>query len=196
MMNAMIPRIYRLGVVTCLAVVVVLVACTGGNEPAAPATTVAVGATTQPANTLVPAPEATPVPPAAPSNTPAPTHPPTATPAAMPAPTSTPGPALSAESAGPGRDCTRDRDALVELYNATDGDNWRRKDNWLSDHPLATWFGVTADSDGCVTGLYLHENQMSGEIPPELGDLANLEVLLLNANQLSRRDTPGVEQPR
>ena len=61
-MNAMIPRIYRLGVVTCLAVVVVLVACTGGNEPAAPATTVAVGATTQPANTLVPAPEATPVP--------------------------------------------------------------------------------------------------------------------------------------
>ena len=74
----------------------------------------------------------------------------------------------------------------MELYNATDGDNWRRKDNWLSDHPLATWFGVTADSDGCVTGLYLHENQLSGEIPPELGDLANLEVLLLNANQLSR----------
>ena len=74
----------------------------------------------------------------------------------------------------------------MELYNATDGDNWRRKDNWLTDHPVDTWFGVTADSDGCVTQLVLERNQMSGEIPSELGDLANLEVLLLNANQLSR----------
>ena len=59
-MDVIMPRIYRLGVVTCLAVVVMLVACTGGSEPAAPAETVAVGTTTQPANTLVPAPTATP----------------------------------------------------------------------------------------------------------------------------------------
>ena len=121
-MDVMIPRIYRLGVVTCLAVVVMVVACSGGSEPAVPAETVAGGTITQPANTLVPAPTATPV--------------------AMPAPTSTLAPALSAESVGVSRDCTRDRDALVELYNATDGDNWRRKDNWLSDHSVASWFGV------------------------------------------------------
>ena len=83
-MDVMIPRIYRLGVVTCLAVVVMVVACSGGSEPAVPAETVAGGTTTQPANTLVPAPTA-------------------ATPVAMPAPTSTLAPALSAESVGVSR---------------------------------------------------------------------------------------------
>ena len=33
--------------------------------------------------------------------------------------------------------------------------------------------------------LGLNLNQLSGEIPPELGDLADLEVLHLHANQLS-----------
>ena len=58
----MIPRIFRLGVVTCLTVVVMVVACSGGSEPALPAETVAVGTTTQPANTLVSAPTAIPGP--------------------------------------------------------------------------------------------------------------------------------------
>lgn len=57
----MMPRIFRPGVITCLAVVVMVVACTAGSEPALPAETVAVGTTTQPANTLVPVPTATPV---------------------------------------------------------------------------------------------------------------------------------------
>ena len=148
MMDVMIQRIHRLGGVTCLAVVLMVVACTGGSEPAVPATTVAVGATTQPANTLVPAPTATPVPTAAPmatpvptpapTNTPAPTRPPTATPVSAPA--STPAPTVGASTAAVGvsGDCAGHRDALVALYNTTDGDNWRGKDNWLSDHPLAT----------------------------------------------------------
>ena len=199
-MGAVIPRIYRLGAVTCLAVVVMLVACTGGSEPAAPAETVAVGTTTQPANALVPAPTATPVPTAAPmatlvpttapTNAPAHARPPTETPVAMPAPTSTPAPALSAESVGVSRGCTRDRDALVELYNATDGDNWRRKDNWLSKQSIASWFGVYADSDGCVDTLTLGNNQLSGAIPPELGNLANLTRLDIGENELSGEIPP------
>ena len=157
MTDAMIPRIYRSGVVTCLAVAVMLVACTGGSEPAAPATTVAVGATTQPANTLVPA------------------------------PTATPAPTVAANTAAVGvsGDCAGHRDALVALYNTTNGDNWRGKDNWLSDHPVDTWFGITADSDGCVTQLVLERNYLIGEIPPELSSLANLEVMIIDANQLS-----------
>ena len=69
---AIIPRIFRLDVVTCLAVVVMVVACSGGSEPALPAETVAVGSTTQPANTLVPAPTTNPVLTAAPMATPGP----------------------------------------------------------------------------------------------------------------------------
>ena len=36
-----------------------------------------------------------------------------------------------------------------------------------------------------LTQLFLAENQLNGEIPPELGNLANLQGLLLHGNQLS-----------
>ena len=88
-----------------------------------------------------------------------------------------------------GTTCARtspvDREALVALYNATDGANWRNKTNWLSDQPLNQWHGVTTDTDGRVTELYLNTNQLTGEIPSELGNLSNLQVLVLTNNQFS-----------
>ena len=83
-----------------------------------------------------------------------------------------------------------DRAALVALYHATDGPNWQHKGNWLSEEPIGDWYGVTADSSGRVTNLSLSYNQLSGEIPPELGGLANLEVLYLQGNQLSGEIPP------
>ncbi len=50
------------------------------------------------------------------------------------------------------------RDALVALYNSTDGPNWRFKFNWLSDKPIEEWHGVTTDSSGHVTRLGLYRN--------------------------------------
>ena len=44
-----------------------------------------------------------------------------------------------------------DRDALVTLYNATDGPNWVNNTNWLSDEPLDTWYGVTTNAGGAST---------------------------------------------
>ena len=44
-----------------------------------------------------------------------------------------------------------DRAVLVALFNATDGENWVNKDNWMSDEPLGQWYGVTADGNGRVT---------------------------------------------
>ena len=78
-----------------------------------------------------------------------------------------------------------DRAALVALYNATGGANWTNNTNWLSNEALSEWHGVTTDANGRVTGLILHSNQLSGEIPAELGDLTNLQKLYLNQNQLS-----------
>ena len=69
-----------------------------------------------------------------------------------------------------------DRAALVALYNATGGPNWRRNNNWLSDVPISEWEDVGTDGNGRVTVLCLRENELSGEIPPELGNLANLEI--------------------
>ena len=78
-----------------------------------------------------------------------------------------------------------DWDALVVLYNATSGPNWTNNANWLSDAPISQWHGVTTDANGRVTELSLWDNQLSGPIPPELGNLANLQVLQLWENQLS-----------
>ena len=77
-----------------------------------------------------------------------------------------------------------DREALVALYNATDGPNWENNGKWLSDAPIGEWYGVTTDGSGRVIGLELWDNRLSGEIPPELGSLSRLDSLYLSSNQL------------
>ena len=56
-----------------------------------------------------------------------------------------------------------DREALVALYNATDGLNWTRNNSWLSDVPTSEWEGVTTDDNGRVTELDLRRNQLTAE---------------------------------
>ncbi|MYC35119.1 MAG: fibronectin type III domain-containing protein [Chloroflexi bacterium] len=41
-----------------------------------------------------------------------------------------------------------DREALIALYNATDGSNWIINTNWLSDLPLNEWYGVITNATG------------------------------------------------
>ena len=139
-MTASPLRIRWLTVVTVLAIVVVLSACS--DEPA-------------------PTPEPTAAPTVTPTDTPAPEPTATSAPAAV------------------------DRAALVALYEATDGANWDNNANWLSDRPIGEWYGVIADLSGRVTELSLNFNQLSGEIPAELGNLANLELLELEDNRLT-----------
>ena len=78
-----------------------------------------------------------------------------------------------------------DKDALIALYNATGGANWTNNTNWLTNAPIGQWHGVTTDRQGRVTNLDLNDNQLSGTIPTQLGNLANLEKLLLTRNQLT-----------
>ncbi len=76
-----------------------------------------------------------------------------------------------------------DRDALVALYNATDGPNWKHNTNWLSDRPLHEWHGV-GTVNGRVSSLHLSSNGLNGAIPAELGRLSNLQWLFLHGNSL------------
>ena len=78
-----------------------------------------------------------------------------------------------------------DRDALVVLYEITDGPNWVNRENWLTDAPLGRWHGVQTDERGRVTGLNLSGYGLTGPIPPELGGLSNLGWLILAGNKLS-----------
>ena len=75
-----------------------------------------------------------------------------------------------------------DREALVAFYKATDGENWRDSTNWLSAAPLGEWRGVTTDDAGRVTELNLVKKDLRGEIPAEVGKLANLRKLALAFN--------------
>ncbi len=77
----------------------------------------------------------------------------------------------------------QDYDALVALYNATDGPNWS-SNNWLDTCDVCQWTGVTCNSQGRVVKLYLWNRNLSGSIPGALGDLEALTELNLGANNL------------
>ena len=81
---------------------------------------------------------------------------------------------------------------LVTLYDAMDGLNWRRNSNWLSDAPIGEWAGVGTDDTGRIKWLFLSDNQLTGEIPPELGNLTNLKRLGLSDNRLTGAIPPEI----
>ncbi len=75
------------------------------------------------------------------------------------------------------------RNALIALYNSTNGSGWTNNSNWLSADE-STWFGITVT--GCnVTDITLEGNNMAGVIPPEIGDLTMLKGLNLATNHLT-----------
>ena len=160
-----------LSVVLALALTAALAAC-GSDEPSG---------VTGPARTASPPTET----PASPAQTPT-------TPGSGAAPTATDAPEPATATAPPAASGSveTDREALVALYNATDGENWYYNANWLSDAPLGEWEGVTTNDDGRVVVLYLSNNFLSGEIPPELGSLSNLTALSLDTNAFSGEIPP------
>ena len=81
-------------------------------------------------------------------------------------------------------DIVADRAALVALYHSTEGgERWFNDENWLSDEPLHTWYGVRT-AGGRVTEVRLRRNGLWGEIPDELRMLTRLEVLDLGDNEI------------
>ena len=95
-----------------------------------------------------------------------------------------------------------DRAALEALYRSADGANWHFDHNWMGSAPIGQWWGVEVDGGttlwgnlhtalpekrggGRVTELNLSQNGLSGEIPPELGNLTNLTRLNLYGNKLT-----------
>jgi Leucine-rich repeat (LRR) protein len=75
-------------------------------------------------------------------------------------------------------------EALVALYNSTDGDNWKYNSGWLENNTPCSWSRVTC-SGGHVSEIDLWSNSLTGSIPTELGNLSNLTILSLSSNDLT-----------
>ncbi len=78
-----------------------------------------------------------------------------------------------------------ERAILTTLYNSTGGADWGENENWGSSEPVLAWDRVVINTSGNVTALWLNMNELSGELPSELGSLTSLARLYLNGNQLS-----------
>ncbi len=84
------------------------------------------------------------------------------------------------------------RAALEALYHAAGGSNWKRSDNWMTDAPVSRWSGVRTDWEGWVKELNLVVNDLSGHIPPEIGNLGALQWLNFRGNNLSGPIPPEI----
>src|SRR5260221_1490577 len=81
---------------------------------------------------------------------------------------------------------TQDSLALVDLYNSTTGKGWAFDVNWLTKDPVYKWWGIEVDATGTrVIKIDLHDNILSGSIPPSIGNLTALQALGLVNNNLS-----------
>ncbi len=86
----------------------------------------------------------------------------------------------------------REREALIDLYNETNGDEWSIREGWLG--PPGTecdWFGVEcacfSEFGGpCpfVYGIDLQHNNLRGRLPRSISNLRSLRLLDMLVNRL------------
>lgn len=78
-----------------------------------------------------------------------------------------------------------DRQVLIEFYNATNGEEWRNKTNWLTNSSICSWFGIRCSVvEDRVNCLLLPNNRLSGVLPSSLSNLTLLAVIDLSSNSL------------
>ncbi len=73
--------------------------------------------------------------------------------------------------------------ALVALYNSTNGPDWLDNSGWLVTNTPCSWTGITCARDH-VSDISLSYNQLTGPLPPALGNLSHLRAIELGTNEL------------
>ncbi|KPA13318.1 LRR receptor-like serine/threonine-protein kinase GSO1, partial [Candidatus Magnetomorum sp. HK-1] len=80
-----------------------------------------------------------------------------------------------------------ERDALLALYQSTDGENWINQNAWMGvNGSECSWYGIECNSDkNHVIGIQLASNKLEGELPEDIKKLSHLLRLDLRDNQLN-----------
>ncbi|MDZ7755193.1 hypothetical protein [Rhodohalobacter sp.] len=86
-----------------------------------------------------------------------------------------------------------DRQALVDLYNATAGDSWGNNSGWLNGNPSNEWYGVEVDNEGRVIRLDLFKNNLRGELPESIGNLTELRFFSVKRNPIYSQIPASIE---
>ncbi|MYD18570.1 MAG: hypothetical protein F4X05_02855, partial [Rhodothermaceae bacterium] len=89
-----------------------------------------------------------------------------------------------------GQDAATVHKALTALYESTNGGQWKNNVGWDTTTVPATiegfdsWYGLRVIY-GNLNSIDLSHNHLTGSIPPELGNLTELQSLRLSDNQLT-----------
>jgi hypothetical protein len=84
-----------------------------------------------------------------------------------------------------------ERQALIDFYNATDGDNWTNNTNWDTDinstSDVSDWFGISTEiivGQKYIRAISLSDNNLVGTLP-DFKDLTKLLRLEIADNTIS-----------
>ena len=84
------------------------------------------------------------------------------------------------------------REALIKLYQSTNGDNWINNTNWCSDKPITEWYGVLYYElyDEYQYSICLSDNNLTGKIDQTFPNNVKIS-LFCDANQLTSLNVSG-----
>src|SRR5690606_14827683 len=74
-----------------------------------------------------------------------------------------------------------EKDALIALYNATNGSNWNT--TWDLNKSVNTWYGITIENDRVIE-INLPFNNLEGLLPQEIGTLSSLRKVNFGFNKI------------
>ena len=86
------------------------------------------------------------------------------------------------------------REALIKLYQDTNGKKWTHDNNWCSDKPVTEWYGITKREDNQYT-LTFDNNNLTGGIDQTFPEGISVDLICYN-NHLTLVDLSGCSSIR
>lgn len=74
-------------------------------------------------------------------------------------------------------------EALANLYSLNNGIEWVNNQGWMESSQVCSWYGIECNNEH-VTAIALSNNNLIGELVPDLSALTHLTSLNLSSNEL------------